>query len=972
MIRFLQYKIVFFLIINLSISSTFAQNTIIDSLNQELTNAPTHEKPTLFNSLSEATIFSDANTSLSYAGKALEFADETRNEKEFTRSLLNIAEAYFELARYQPAIEYYIKTIDRLTDDKSNNRKIYIHNKIGHCEKLLSNYDNAFTNYQKALNLSTAENNEALKSESLNNIAILSKLKGNYMEAFQLHNKALASANFSGNINEISNTLNYIGSLYWITSKYDSSLLFYEKSLQLKRDINDYLGEALILSNIGVLYKDKGEFQKAIDYHSKSLEIKQRLGNKKEIANSLNNIGSVYLKNNNSDKALEFYNKSLELRLKLDDVSEVAQSQNNIALVYRNQGKFNEALEFFHQSLNNLKKVGNNSLIANCLNQIGSIYLKLNRYDLALENYLNALKLRQEVNDISQIAASLNNIGLIYDEIGNYEKALDYYTQSLSIKSDLADNKELANTLQITGNLFYKQRQFNQALEKYTEALVLREKIGDKISIAASLKSLGNVYLELGDKTKSLIYLKESLRLRDEMGDARGVNEMLNEIGNYYQSISDYDLALDYFLQTIKLSQKTSDKFLFALASRKAGELFIKQGKLNEGLELINNSLEIGQEIGNLEMIKNAYYALFQHYNKYGNKDKALTNYINYSLIKDSIFAKVNDQRILETQMKFEVEKTQTELSRIENEFKELTNEKKIRDLELQKQKNLRNLMIIISLLSLISIILILRQFLLKRKTNRILKEKITEIDRSNKLLRDSESSLKVLNATKDKFFSIIAHDIKNPFNALYSLTDFVSKNFDSYTPAELKNYFDLIHSSAEELLELLENLLHWSRTQRGKIEFNPVNLNLNDKVQSIMSLQKMSADKKNIKIVSSIEPSLYISADEDMLNTILRNLISNAIKFSYPGGVIIIMAEKSSDHTIISVVDSGVGISDEDKEKLFRIDIHYSTTGTSEEIGSGLGLILCREFVEKHNGRIWVESELGKGSTFKFTISNN
>lgn len=132
-----------------------------------------------------------------------------------------------------------------------------------------------------------------------------------------------------------------------------------------------------------------------------------------------------------------------------------------------------------------------------------------------------------------------------------------------------------------------------------------------------------------------------------------------------------------------------------------------------------------------------------------------------------------------------------------------------------------------------------------------------------------------------------------------------------------------------------------------------------------------MSAEKKQIELVSSVDPDLSLYADEEMMLTILRNLISNAIKFSYSGGIILITAEKSHTETIISVIDNGVGISNEDKEKLFRIDIHHSTSGTSQESGSGLGLILCREFVEKHNGKIWVESELGNGSTFKFTIPN-
>ncbi|HSH50331.1 MAG TPA: HAMP domain-containing sensor histidine kinase, partial [Bacteroidales bacterium] len=238
-----------------------------------------------------------------------------------------------------------------------------------------------------------------------------------------------------------------------------------------------------------------------------------------------------------------------------------------------------------------------------------------------------------------------------------------------------------------------------------------------------------------------------------------------------------------------------------------------------------------------------------------------------------------------------------------------------------------------------------------------------------NQRLKESEESLKILNATKDKFFSIIAHDIRNPFNAVYGLTQYLSQSFDVLSKKELEKPIELIYQSADELLELLDNLLHWSRTQRGKMEFCPKKLDLHEMVNKNINLLKMNADKKNIEVISDINPKTIISADYDMLTTVFRNLLSNAIKFSYENSRVFIKSEESNNEITISVIDQGVGISKENIQKLFRIDIHYSTTGTSEEQGSGLGLILCREFVQKHGGKIWVESEENKGSTFKFTL---
>jgi signal transduction histidine kinase len=391
-----------------------------------------------------------------------------------------------------------------------------------------------------------------------------------------------------------------------------------------------------------------------------------------------------------------------------------------------------------------------------------------------------------------------------------------------------------------------------------------------------------------------------------------------------------------------------------------------------KGIENINQSLGIGQNINNLELIKNAYYELFSYYNRQGNKDKALENYLNYTIVKDSINAKLNSQRLVEIQMNFELEQSYSELSRIEDEVSQLTAENKIRELELKKQKNVRNLLVLIVLITLVSGGLFLSQYLSKRKTNILLQEKIEEVDKSNKLLKESEDNLKILNATKDKFFSIIAHDLRNPFNALHGLTQHLLNNYNNFDSEEIKESIEIIYNSADDLLELLENLLHWSRTQRGKMKFTPAEINISEIINKIFNLLKMNAEKKDINLINEIDPDKTIMGDKDMLTAILRNLISNAIKFSYSNSFIRVSSKDYEEYTEFSVMDNGVGISPENINKLFRIDVHHSTSGTSDEQGSGLGLILCREFVEKHNGKIWVESEINTGSTFKFTVPKN
>jgi len=245
----------------------------------------------------------------------------------------------------------------------------------------------------------------------------------------------------------------------------------------------------------------------------------------------------------------------------------------------------------------------------------------------------------------------------------------------------------------------------------------------------------------------------------------------------------------------------------------------------------------------------------------------------------------------------------------------------------------------------------------------------ITEKKLAQIKLEQYLEELKEANATKDKFFSIIAHDLKNPFGALKNLTEILKDMYNEFSEEEKTEIISEMYKSAHKVYELLENLLTWSRSQRGKIEFQPEETNLKLIIYNSFELLKEAANKKNIKLTDATPDEFIINCDVNMITTVVRNLVSNAIKFTPEGGEIKIFTEENDQEVIVSVQDSGIGIAKEDIAKLFRIDVHHTTIGTSDEKGTGLGLILCKEFIDNHNGRIWVESEPGRGATFKFAL---
>lgn len=235
--------------------------------------------------------------------------------------------------------------------------------------------------------------------------------------------------------------------------------------------------------------------------------------------------------------------------------------------------------------------------------------------------------------------------------------------------------------------------------------------------------------------------------------------------------------------------------------------------------------------------------------------------------------------------------------------------------------------------------------------------------------LKNAEKNLQELNATKDKFFSIIAHDLRNPFNSLLGFSQLIYKNADKYTPQKMEQLALKMNEAAKQAFDLLENLLNWSKIQTGILTPKKQILNTPDLLIGAKQICLPAAEAKGIEIEILCNAINKINADRQMLNTVMRNMIINAIKFSYPNGKIILACEDQGKHVCFSIKDFGMGIKEEYIDQILNIDGNYSQPGTADEKGTGLGLILCREFVELSGGKIWIESEYAKGTTFYFTV---
>jgi len=263
----------------------------------------------------------------------------------------------------------------------------------------------------------------------------------------------------------------------------------------------------------------------------------------------------------------------------------------------------------------------------------------------------------------------------------------------------------------------------------------------------------------------------------------------------------------------------------------------------------------------------------------------------------------------------------------------------------------------------------IIRDVTETKKQEKLLRKYNEELAELNEQLKLSEGELKKVNEEKDKFFSIIAHDLKSPFNALLNLSEFLVEDLSDLSMDEIRSFSKEINKSAQSVYDLLLNLLQWAQIKTGRINKTQEKIELSKLVRDTLLFLENIASKKSIKIINNADDLSLIVGDRTMISSVLQNLISNSIKFTKRNGNIFINSEEKDDKIIVHIKDTGIGISKENLNKLFKLDEHVTTIGTANESGTGLGLILCKELLEKNNGKIWVESIEGLGTTFSFSL---
>jgi len=626
-------------------------------------------------------------------------------------------------------------------------------------------------------------------------------------------------------------------------------------------------------------------------------------------------LGELYGLIGDYENELKSYQLGLAYAKKINDHQKQVIFYFSIGYFNETRNDFDEAIKNYLNALSNLEKSPDKSLLPSLYNQIGNVYFNITKFEDALQYYFKALALKEtKTNKISE-AKTLMNIGTVYSELNNYKKALEYLQQSLNV--------------------------FQGSAAKNDQSLVLN--------------NIGNIYRGIEDYKKSIDYLNRSLKLSIELKNTKRIADIYNNLGASYEEMGEYEKSRNYYYEALEIYIDLEDKFGIATTYRNLGNVTIKLGEHNLAKDYLDKAMDLSIKHNYLIIKKNAYYSLAILYSNLGDHKQSDAYYNRHIRLGDSLNNAEHRERVAQMQVIYETEKKDREnkVLRLENEAQES---------DLARQRNLILFLILISFLLIALAILIYVFYRNRKRTAAILA-------RQNIMLTESEEKQRMMNATKDKFFSIISHDLRNPLGALSLIVDNLKLNISKMNQAKINSVIESLDETVVSTKNLLSNLLDWSRTQTGRIEFEPQRIELSELVHSSLPLFESTAGPKQIEIHTSIEKDVHIFADRNMINTVLRNLVSNAIKFTPSGGSISLVVSRINGFAETSVIDNGVGIDPEIVTQLFRIDSKIKTKGTNNEQGTGLGLILCKEFVDRHQGKIYAVSELNKGSKFSFTI---
>lgn len=585
-------------------------------------------------------------------------------------------------------------------------------------------------------------------------------------------------------------------------------------------------------------------------------------------------------------------------------------------------------------------------------NLLGLYYFDLGEFDKALSYFYLCMEYSYKLVDYGAVGYSYNDVGYVFYVQGLWDLALQHYKEGvLTIKGrkDTLAEVPLYYLYQGIGLCYTNMKQLDSA-RKYLDITVkIAKKEKHEINYNRALLYLAGIYSldkSQSSKSDSLYRIVLNYFLKDEKWPD-GLPYTYFYIGSNYASMHKLDSSIKYYKLSVEALKKLGWEKKIIDINYKLLSVYLQKKEFKNVDSLLAYNDSLITQFFSTDLNADQFYYKYLTFEAKNNIDSAYFYFKKYNTIKDSI---------LHLSITGQVASVSRDMQILKNE----------REKEVTRNKTTQNIAILIFIivLGILIFVILYMKFRIQKRNLEIINHKNEDLNTANMLLDEA-------NNTKDRFFSIISHDLKNPIGAIKGTTEMLDKDYDMFDDTDKKEIINQVYTASNSVLGLLESLLIWSRTQSGKIVYSPELFNLSLLFNSVVNLLRPSAISKNIDIDIDVKECMNVMGDVNMMNTILRNLISNSIKFTPKNGKVFIRARNEGSKSIIEIEDNGVGISKENIGKLFNFSSNITTLGTDNEKGTGLGLILVKEFIDKHNGVINIESEVGVGTKFILEIPN-
>jgi two-component system, sensor histidine kinase and response regulator len=540
----------------------------------------------------------------------------------------------------------------------------------------------------------------------------------------------------------------------------------------------------------------------------------------------------------------------------------------------------------------------------------------------------------------SQIDAKANrSIGKIYVELGELQIGLKNLLEVYDLNQIVEGRFYLVTDI---GNIYFDSGEYLKALQKFLEALVIARNEKNNHRIAYGLNNVARAFDRLARRSKAITNLDEGIAIAEQSKDNFCLALLYNTYGGLSFRLDETDKAINYYQQALKISEELNNPLLIANISEGFAQLYGRKKEYAKALEFYEKSLQILEKSSPKIRLIETYSDLSDIYNSTRDYQKSLKYFKLYTELKERYLSEQSQKAV-----------ASVEEENIAGKIELLEKTTKLVQAELQTQKLIRNVSLGVVAVAVIGIAFLLYNYNQKRK--------------ANKELVKQKEELKQANVVKDRMFAVVSQDLRNPLNSLRNVVTLL--NSGALNSEEIKLISEKLNQDLGDTLGLLDNLLYWARSQMQGIKREPNPINVHQLTNDNITLLSGSASKKGVTFHNLISQSIKAQADFNMISLVIRNLLTNAVKFSPKGGNISVNAKINGEMIEVSVSDNGTGMSYEQQQKLFNTNAVLGQTGTAMEKGSGLGLLLCKEFIEENGGKIWVDTKEGKGSTFTFSL---